>query len=184
MSLVKIKKDFSPDSNFWEQNPQLAYMAPFSKLYQKDKGKEKDRSSKQMWVIFFMCDPDEDKNKFYRIGYDTRLAMLKETYFAGFNEADELIQECMAAYPERCLTAVEKSLKQEIDSMSALVNYITTIDYESISLDDIKKLVAIRAQTPKVMDNYEKLQAKFMKEKVETRLRGGRKESKSEKKLL
>lgn len=184
MSLVNVKKEFGKDVNFWEMNQQLIYLSPFSKLYQRDKSKDKEKSSKEMWMVFFLCDPDEEKNKFYRIEYNERLKMLKDTFYPAFKEYDEVIQECLEAYPAKCLTAVERALKQEIDSMTGLVNYITSFNYDDISLDDINKLVRIRAQTPKVMENYEKLQSKFIKQKKESRLRGGRKESKRESKQL
>jgi hypothetical protein len=78
------------------------------------------------------------------------------------------------------MTAVERALKQEIESMQTLVHYITNIDYNAISLDDIKKLVDIRSKTPKIMDNYEQLEKRFIKQKSEARIRGGRKKSKAE----
>ena len=72
MSLVNESIQYE-NKNFWEVNPQLVYIPPFSELYNKDKSKNKEKSSKNMWCIFFMSDPDEDKNKFYRIPEKERL---------------------------------------------------------------------------------------------------------------
>ena len=54
-------------TNFWEVNPQFKIYYPFHLLYDKDKSKDKDFSSRQMWTVFFMCDPDEHDNIIYTI---------------------------------------------------------------------------------------------------------------------
>lgn len=134
-----------------------------------------------MWVIFFMSEPDDDVNKFARMTHMERLNMLKETYHADFKYDDLLIKSCLDKYSMLCLTAVERSLKQEIESMQKMSQYLVNQDLDAMTLDDIKKLIDIRSKTPKVLENYEKLEQRFIKQKSEARLRGGRKKSKAEK---
>jgi hypothetical protein len=181
MSLSNIQKHFTPDTNFWEINPQLIIIKPFSDLYENDKSKGKNNSSKDMWVIFFMSEPDDDINKFARMAFSERLKMLKETYHNDFKETDQLIKQCIHKYSVLCLTAVERALKQEIESMQNMSDYLANQNLDELSLDAIKKLIEIRSKTPKVLENYEKLEQRFIKQKSEARLRGGRKKSKSEK---
>ena len=79
--LVNISPDFTNEKyNFWNDNMQLSIMKPFSNLYHRDDSENKTVSSKEMVVIFFMCDPDAEKNKFYRMPTAKRLDMLKDTY--------------------------------------------------------------------------------------------------------
>ena len=73
MSLVKVQfngGNFNPDENFWELNQQLRFYSPYSKLYNRDKSKNKKTSSLEMWCITFMCHPDQDVNIFYRMNPD------------------------------------------------------------------------------------------------------------------
>lgn len=179
--LVNIAPDFNrPDYNFWEDNMQLSIMKPFSILYNRDSSPHKAFSSKEMTCIFFISEPDPQLNKFYRMTYEERLSMLKETYFEEFDEKDPAIVECIEAWPE-LLSAIKRALKEEIDSMRERGKFIRTFDYKTAPLSDIEKLDRIRAKTPALLENYEKIQNKFLKEKDEARIVGGRKKSKSEK---
>lgn len=181
---VNIKKDFSPDTNFWNLNPQLTMFKPYYYLYKYDKSANKEISSKQMWMIVFLCDPDPDVNKFFRIPYEQRLKMLKETFYSDFDEDDSTIQKCLEAYPQNMLSAVERALKEEIDSMVERSKWIREYSYQNNSLDDNKKFDQIRKLTTDLYKRYEDLENKFIKEKEQSRVRGGRRESKAEQKLL
>lgn len=203
--LVNIAPDFTRDNyNFWNDNMQLSLMKPFSDLYSRDETKDKIKSSKDMVVIFFMCDPDPEKNKFYRIQPDQRLEMLKDTYHPDFDQEDEVIKECLERYPYLCMTAIKRALKEEIDTMvdraNTLRNSPYTLDYYLLDEEGeyvlsnsgapIKmtgtaaQLDSLRSKTSKLMLDYEAIEQKFIKEKTESRIKGGRRRNKSEKKLL
>lgn len=194
-TLTNIKKEYTPDKNFWELNPQLIIMQPFSKLYNRDKSKDKENSSKEMWSIFFCCEPDEEINKFYRIPLLERQKMLKETLVPKIDWEEDLdIIECLNKYPIICLSAIERALKEEIDNMVAWSEFIRRESRE-LTLDKTQivngkaiiikgnaaQVANLKAKTPKLYEQYEKLEEKFIKQKTEARLRGGRKKSKREK---
>lgn len=199
MSLVTLPKDFMESSgyNFWTTNNQLIIMHPFSSLYNRDRSVDRNKSSKEMTVIFLLCEPDPDKNKFYRIPYKKRLEMLKETYFKKFDEEDTVIQDVMAQYPMLCLSPVERALKEEIDLMVNRTEFLRK-ESKNLKLDRTEildgkaviikgnavQLDAMRAKTVKLHEDYEKLEKKFLKKKSESRLYGGRKKSKSEEKIV
>ena len=183
--LVNVTSDFTEDDyNFWNDNMQLTVMKPFSELYNRDDSDNKNISSKEMAFIFFMCEPDPDKNKFYRIPEQERLAMLKETFYTDFNEDDAIIQDCIKEYPFINLTAVKRALKEEIDSMRKRAKFISNFEYEDKSISEIKNFDMIRKATPQILEAYEKIEEKFLKEKTSSRIRGGRRKSKAEQKLL
>lgn len=178
--LVNIAPDFLKEGyNFWEDNMQLAIMHPFSQLYNRDNSKNKTISSKEMVCIFFLSEPDPQMNKFYRITEEERLSMLKDTYHPDFDEQDEIIAECIEAWPE-LLSAVKRAMKEEIDSMRERAKFIRNFDYKTAPLADIEKLDRIRAKTTALLEGYEKIKNKFLKEKDAARVVGGRRESKSE----
>jgi hypothetical protein len=76
---VTVNPSFSPDQNFWDLNPQLIYFPPFSKAYDLDQGGKE--SSKIMWCVYFLADPDEENNRYYRMGPDRAKAALKEQFY-------------------------------------------------------------------------------------------------------
>jgi hypothetical protein len=180
MSLVNesIQYDIK---NFWEVNPQLVYIPPFSSLYATDKSKEKTKSSKDMWCIFFMSDPDEEKNKFYRIPEKERLEMLKEVYNPEFDVENELVSECIIKYPSICLTAVERALKDEKDALAKRAVFLAKADY---NYDTMKDLDNAFSKTSKIYENFEAIEERFLKQKNQSRVKGGRRESASEKGLI
>jgi len=183
--LVTISSKFNDsDYNFWDDNMQLSIMKPFSELYNRDKSDNKNVSSKEMVCIFYMCDPDPDKNKFYRIPENERLQMLKETYYNDFDEAEKVVSKCIEEYAFLNLSAVKRALKEEIDSMRKRASFIANFEYEDKSISDIKNFDMVRKATPQILEAYEKIEEKFLKEKTSSRVRGGRRKSKAEQKLL
>lgn len=183
---VRINKTFSIDQNFWELNPQLVILPPFNKLY-----KIKD-SSKIMWCIFFMCDPDEDENKLYRLQEEKRKETIEGNYYK-VNWEDPLIKECLEAYPFECMSSIERALKDEKDSLVRRANLFRTteltldktkiIDGKSVVIKGTAiQLDTMRAKTLKIYEEFEKVEAKFKEQKAEeARVYGGRKETASEK---
>ena len=203
MGLTNINKNFDVNQNFWEINTQLKIMSPFSKLYERDKSKGKLTSSKEMWVIFFLCDPDEEANKFAMLLKDNCLALLKETFYPEFNETDELIVECLNQYPELCMSKIEKMFyleRKQMEDRNFLINSTkyTLDDYERNEKGDVifiagkpmvkkgtqSQLDKMKLDTVKIFEQYEIIESKFKKAKTESRLKGGRAESAIERGLL
>lgn len=176
MSLVNDSIRYE-DKNFWEVNPQLVYMPPFSALYTSDKSKNKEKSSKDMWVIFFMNDPDEEKNKFFRIQEEKRLEMLMEVFHPKFNIEDDLIKECSVEYPTLALSSVERALKAEKEALTKRASFLQTADY---NYDTMKDLDNAYSKTSKIYENFEAIEERFMKQKNTSRVKGGRRETASE----
>ena len=48
---MQIVEEFQPSISFWEVCPQLIAAGPTKKLYEEDKSKKKEESSKLMWFI-------------------------------------------------------------------------------------------------------------------------------------
>jgi len=167
--------------NFWEANPQLIIMPPFSNLYSTDKSKDKEKSSKDMWCVFFMSDPDEEKNLFYRIPESERLTMLKEVYNPTFDIEDELILKALDAYPVLCLTAVERALKGEKDALAKRAVFLQKAEYDFETMKDLDNAFS---KTSKIYENFEAIEERFLKQKNQSRVKGGRRESASEKGLI
>jgi hypothetical protein len=177
MGLIKQSIQYEV-KNFWEANPQLVYMFPFSALYEGDESKDKEVSSKNMWCVYFMCDPDEEENLFYRMSVQERIDMLKVTYNPEFDEVDELIALCVTSYPDICLNAVERALKNEKDALTKRADFLVKADYNFETMKDLDNAFS---KTSKIYENFENIEERFLKHKSQSRVKGGRNESASEK---
>jgi len=180
MGLVKKSLQYEY-KNFWEVNPQLVYMQPFSVLYNEDESEDKDASGKTMWCIYFMSDPDEEENKFYRIPTKERLEMLKDTFHSDFDETEETVKACLDAYADICLTAVERALKNEKEALTKRAAFLVSAPYDFETMKDLDNAFS---KTSKIYENFEKIEERFLKHKTQSRIKGGRKESASEKGLI
>jgi len=201
-SWIKINKKFHPEQNFWELNPQLAYIEPFSELYDTDEGGLE--SSNYMWAVFFMQDNDEEENLLYRYPTKERIKAIKK-FFPDIDLTNELYRKALKAYPSKCLSSVQRALlleqkaiekrTQEIDKIDYYVDYYMKDDQGNYKLDNSGKPILIKGTSKQLDDVYknseliytrlEKALAKFQREKEEeARVRGGRKKTFSEKGLV
>jgi hypothetical protein len=190
MNFTNITNKTNPNTDFWELNPQVQYISPFNKL--KDKFKD---SSQHMWAIFFMCDPDEDVNKFYRYDLENRKENINN-FYSKIKWEDVLFNQCLEAYPFECMNAIHRALKDEKDSLMQRARLIKdtnyTLDFTDISdgkavqmKGTARQLDAMRKDTSKIYEALEEAITKFVKQKdEEVRVLGGRKQSFSERKLL
>jgi len=196
MSLVEGTLYYE-DANFWKLNPQLQFIKPFDKLYNIDDSLNKQESSKTMWCIVFMSDPDEETNKFFRIPHLERYEMLKETFHSLFNLEEEYTKSCYEAYPEMCLTSPQRALKDEKEMLTKRANFIKEQEYTLDSYElatgpggrpvkivipgTAKQLDTMHKATKSIMDNFKIIESEFFAEKSKAQLKGDRQESKSEK---
>lgn len=196
MSLVEGTVYYE-NANFWKLNPQLQYIKPFNKLYESDESINKDLSSKTMWCIVFMCEPDEEINKFLRIPEKERYEMLKETFFSLFDMDDKLIKECLDEYPILCMSSVQRALKDEKEMLMKRASFIKSQEYTLDTYDVVtgqggrpvrvtmpgtaKQLDTMHKATKSIMDNFKLIENEFFTEKSKSQLKGNRQESKSEK---
>jgi hypothetical protein len=195
MSLVEGTLYYE-DANFWKLNPQLPFIKPFDKLYNIDDSLNKGESSKTMWCIVFMSDPDEETNKFFRIPLLERYEMLKETFHSLFDLEEEYTKACYEAYPEMCMTSPQRALKNEKEMLTKRANFIKeqeyTLDkYELVPMGQrmvrvtlpgtAKQLDTMHKATKSIMDNFKIIESEFFAEKSKAQLKGDRQESKSEK---
>ncbi len=161
----------SQSGNFWELNPHVIYVEPFRDLYDEDKSKNKEQSSKDMWCILWMTDPDEEVNKYYRIPKDERLNICKN-FNPAFDPDHPLIQDCLKQYPHLCLTADELAYKLQKDQIIEISTFLSS---QEITLETAKDIIDLKSKMPKIYQDFEKVSKMFEKNKSEQRVFGGRK---------
>lgn len=159
-----------PKENMWNHNPTLIYLKPFSDLYNQDSSKDKTVSSNLLWCITWMCHPDEDRNKYYRIVEEERLQVCKD-FEPSFDKNDPLIKDAMDKYPELCLSSIEQSYKLEKDQLIKLTKFLNSTE---LTLDNAETIIKLKAQMPKIYADFAKTDKEFEKHKSTQRIFGGR----------
>lgn len=180
-TFINTKKDFSPTTNFWELNPHLMFVKPFSDLYNADKTKNHEQSSKDMWCILWMSDPDEDTNKYYRLPEDQRFETCKN-FNKSFDKDDELTAQCLEAYPEVCLSTIERALRAEREAIAKRALFLQSAVY---SYDTMTMLDNAFSKTSKILEQYGKIYEQFVQSKKKSvMILGQREQTAREKKRL
>jgi hypothetical protein len=167
---TNIQKSMSGQENFWELNPHMIHVSPFADLYTVDNSKDKEVSSKHMWCIVWLVDPDEEVNKYYRIPKDERLNVIK-SYNPLFDPTDLDIEDCINQYPYLCMSADELAYKQQKDQLIEISQFLST---QEITMETIADLIKLKALLPKIYQDFEKIEKSFIKTKNETRVFGQR----------
>lgn len=180
-SFINIKKDFNPNMNWWVLNPHMIHVSPFSRLYAEDTSDNKDVSSKHMWCIYFMLEPDELINLYYRLPEDKRYETCRN-FNPDFNIENDLILECMTAYPDVCMTLIEQTLKNTKDMFHKRNAFLKTVEY---NFDTMTALDNAIAKTPKLEEDFDKVYQKYVEQQNKrVQLHGGRNQTLREKKLI
>lgn len=180
-SFINIKKDFNPNMNWWVLNPHMIHVSPFSRLYAEDTSDNKDVSSKHMWCIYFMLEPDELINLYYRLPEDKRYETCRN-FNPDFSIENDLILECMTAYPDVCMTLIEQTLKNTKDMFHKRNAFLKTVEY---NFDTMTALDNAIAKTPKLEEDFDKVYQKYVEQQNKrVQLHGGRNQTLREKKLI
>lgn len=167
MSIVNLNR--TTEGNFWELNPHMIYLEPFRSLYLLDETKSKDKSSKDMWCVFWLEDPDEDINKYYRLSSIEEKLEVCKAFHPEFDEEHPLIIECREKYPHLCLNADELAYKLQKDQLIQISQFLAK---QEINMDTVKDLIDLKAKMPKIYQDFEKLDKMFQKSKGEQRVWG------------
>lgn len=198
--LLNLNKSFDPiKDNFWVLNPQIKIMKPFSELYKRDDSENKDVSSREMWCIMFLEEPNKEVNTFANTPREEKVKILNETYFP-LDLEDDLVDRCVDAYNLHLLTLAAKAFKSEEESLLERGRIINSTPYtfDSILLDakgnqviaagrpvlqkgTARDLDTLRKNTLSIFEQYKKVEALFLEELRNVRIHGGRTENMREK---
>jgi hypothetical protein len=176
MSLLASYTDLD---NFWVLHPQLSLDARFRTVHEEDKSKHKTHSSRLMYGLVFLVDPSPE-NKFYNLTEVDKKYLIAQEIFGNkeFNWEDEKIEALIRHIEDFVLTPAKRSLRnwkkklEERDQMLAEIKY---------SLENATELDKILAQTDKLYSQYERVAKALEVENQESKVRGGRQLSLSDK---
>lgn len=186
MSLAKLDKSFQIEDgkvvSFWEKNPQLAVMHPFKELYDRDDSKGKSVSSIEGWAIVFFCEPDEEINIFFRFPEEERKVEIEQGLSLPTSLWDDAsVVRCIERYPMICLDSIGRGIKEYKEVLEKRATFLKTSPY---NLDTMTQIDNALSKSPKIYDDFDKINKKFLEGKGESTLKGGRSKSATEKKMI
>lgn len=155
------------DSNFWDNNRDLLVIDVFQKLYKADKSRGKEDSSKTMWGIYFVYNPE---SKLYNI--PNKLDMIAKDFFKDPKFSWSKIEPLVEMYKSSVLSDAERALVSWNEIMIMRDQAIKQLYIEAITAKDTDELVKIDkmlASTPKMFDDYKKVRKDYEEEKTSKR---------------
>lgn len=162
--MTPISKNWNTDLNYWEMNPIMRTFKIFNDLYESDKAKKKNKSSKLMWAIALLVDPAQG-NPWRNVNPVDRKVLIKDEYLNNpqFNWEDSSVVELVEAYREKCLSPAEKSLIELEDKLAQRARFLAQTEYvfDSYEINDkTGKPILIKGnaeQLDKMLANSEKI---------------------------
>ena len=188
--MTSISTAWMTNENYWEVNPMHKEFGVFKIFYKKDKTKSKDKSSKILWAVAMLIDPNES-NLLKNHPLKDKKRLIAEDYLedADFNWEHPEIEELKAFYLENCLSIAEKELIRYEEKLYERGEFISkthySMDYYDEETGRTKKGTADQldkmfAASGKIFTEIENIKEKISKEDLDGQLKGGAEESASE----
>lgn len=171
-----LMQNFDYEKNrysFWEVNPEFKFTEPFDDYY--NATENKDFSSEVMWAIFLFCDIKSPK---IRLRKDEREEDIKKYFLKDDTFSFEYHQDLIDAYPKVVMTKIQRELKVWQDKIEERNKFLETVSY---SLDTFEALDKMMKDSKLIWESFGKIYKEYQDENIETRARGGREESFTEK---
>lgn len=167
-----ILNNFNTNSNFWEINPEL--IVAFKDVYDNDKSSKKEKSSRMMWAIALIYDPD---SKFKNLILSERIARIEADFLH-----DKIVHDSVVSkYIDLVTTPAQRHLIMWNKKMDEKSELLSKLKYDINNWEIIEKMLA---GNTKLYSELERIQDMLSKEGSDGVSRGGSMESASEGGLL
>jgi hypothetical protein len=140
-----IINNFNIDSSFWELNPQTIII--FNEFYEKDNSKNKTDSSKIMWAISLLVDPN-DNNSFRFVEYKQKMKDIESGYIKDKKFEWVYYDDIIETYKKYVLTKSEYTLhvmERKLEERVKLLND-TPVTLENVELIDKVQLNLVKIE--------------------------------------
>lgn len=154
------------DGNFWELHPSLKLKLPFRDIYKKYKATKK--SSNMAWYVWLFCDSNSE---FFTYPEEVRHEELAITY--GDLKSVPEVSNAIVIYNDHMCDSDERAFKQWAKKLQERANYLESIKYEDVDLDQIKKIDDMLIGSNKIWDAFNKVKETYIKSKAENTIMGG-----------
>ena len=158
------------ENSFWEENNGINIHSVFNTFWEKDVSENKKESSKIMWAIYLLVNPDS-------ILYNdpAKDVSIVKNFIKDLNFKWDDYEDLVYAYKDIVLTTAEKALQNwnELMTMrdkSLKKMYISCMDAGEngeVNATELKNLDSILANTPKMFADYSKIKKEYEEEKTQ-----------------
>lgn len=173
-----ILNNFETNNNFWKVNKQLSIPEEFESFRYNDRSRDKEESSKIMWAIALLLDPD---SKFKRLRLQDRKTLIAKDFLKNEKFQWEKYKDITTFYEKLILTPAQRQLmiwEQKLDEKTELMS-VTTYD-----LDNAEMLEKLLASNSKLFTELERIKEQLEREDDGGKTQGGSEESAVEKGLI
>ena len=173
-----ILNSFDTKDNFWKVNKQLVIPEEFENFRYNDRSRDKEESSKIMWAIALLIDPD---SKYKRLKLQDRKNLIAKDFLKNEKFQWDKYKDIISFYEKLILTPAQRQLmiwEQKLDEKTELMAN-TTYD-----LDNAEILEKLLASNSKLFAELERIKDQLNKEDDSGSMKGGGVESASESNLI
>ena len=170
-----ILNSFDTKDNFWKVNKQLVIPEEFESFRYNDRSKDKDESSKIMWAIALLLDPD---SRFKRLKLQDRKSLIAKDFLKNEKFTWDKYRDIILLYEKLILTPAQRQLmiwEQKLDEKTELMS-VTTYD-----LDNAEILEKLLSSNSKLFGELERIKEQLEREEDGGVVKGGSQESATEK---
>ena len=158
---------------FWEVNPEFKFIEPYATFYKSSKDKKK--TSEVMWAVFLLCDVESPK---IRLRKDEREEEIKSAFLKDKTFSFSKYKDLTTEYPKVVMTKVQRELQVWGDKIEERGVFMETLKYTIDTVDTLDKMLK---DSKVIWEGFDKVYKAYQEESLETRARGGREESFTEK---
>ena len=149
---------------YWLINPEYLILPSFKKLYDKDKSKGKEESSKILWAIYYAYHPE---SKFFH--YPNKQETIEKSFIKDPKFKWSLYSDVVEDFKNLVLTDAERALLSWNEIMIMRDNSIKDLYKRALELAEVDELVKIDkmlANTPKMFEDYKKIKKDYEEERT------------------
>jgi hypothetical protein len=171
-----LMQNFDYEKNrysFWDVNPEFKFTEPFDDYY--NATENKDYSSEVMWAIFLFCDIKSPK---IRLRKDERDLDIKKYFLKDETFSFDYHEDLVDAYPKVVMTKIQRELKVWQDKIEERNKFLESVTYDLSTYEALDKMMK---DSKLIWESFGKIYKEYQDENIETRARGGREESFTEK---
>ena len=189
-------KNWNTDENYLQLNPIMKTIPKFKVLFDKDKSKNKQKSSKIMWAIALFLDPNEH-NVWRNTRKEDKIKLIEEDFMKGedFKFSYPPVIELLEEYLDKCITVAQKELINIENKLQERGKFIKETPYKLDSYEETengyKKVKGTAEQLDKMLvgtyqiyKQFAQIKKDITEESNKGSVKGGQTESASEKGLL
>ena len=170
-----ILNNFETNNNFWKANKQLTIPEEFETFRYNDRSRDKEESSKIMWAIALLLDPD---SKFKRLRLQDRKSLIAKDFLKNEKFQWEKYKDIILFYEKLILTPAQRQLAELEGKLDERTEFLNNTPYNEESYEMIEK---IRKNTSDWYNDLERIKDQLEREADGGIVQGGAEESASEK---